>query len=92
MFNSQDCVTNLEFEDIKSLFLNSASPASDPDAYLKCVYTLVWKFFEIYRKSETKLVVNTCGWVEGQGALLANQICKFFSFGDPLFVTMTSTK
>ena len=58
-------MTNLEFEDVKSLFFNSASPASDPDSYLECVRELVSEFRKVYKRSHVKLVVNTCGWVEG---------------------------
>lgn len=59
---------------MESLFFNSANPATDPDAYLKCAEKLFRKFKESYYTGESKLVVNTCGWVEGLGAQLVNQI------------------
>ena len=64
---------------IKSIFFNSANPATDPDAYLKCIEKLVMAFKSIYDAGTTKLVVNTCGWVEGLGAELISEIASMFN-------------
>ena len=52
---------------ISETFIDSANPASDPAAYL----SLIESKLMVYSKLSTtnkRLVVNTCGWVEGLGA------------------------
>lgn len=51
---------------IASFFFNSADPASDPEVYLESLYALIEKS----KGLKGKLVVNTCGWVDGFGAVL----------------------
>jgi polynucleotide 5'-kinase involved in rRNA processing len=51
---------------LNQIYFDSADPASDPDLYLRAVTSLVGQI----PKKSAKIVVNTCGWVEGLGAFL----------------------
>ena len=55
-----------EITPLNQIYFDSADPASDPDFYLRSITSLV---AQVPKKS-AKLVVNTCGWVEGLGAFL----------------------
>ena len=80
-------------EVVRSIFFNSANPATDPDAYLQCIEKLYKAFKTIYAPGKTKLVVNTCGWVEGLGAKLISDIASWFNaMPATLFITMSSGK
>lgn len=57
---------------IKQIYFDSADPASDPDFYLQAITSLV----ALVPKKSSKLVVNTCGWVEGLGAFLIFQFLR----------------
>ena len=47
--------------------MNSANPALDPEAYLDVITELL-EVFQSLAGSSKKLIVNTCGWVDGLGA------------------------
>ena len=47
--------------------MNSANPALDPDTYLDVITELL-EVFQSLTGSSKKLIVNTCGWVDGLGA------------------------
>jgi len=73
---------------VSSLFFNSSNPAEDPDLYLDQLNHLLDKYFEIRKLHELesgagsrkpKLVVNTCGWVEGLGAHLISSLATSLS-------------
>lgn len=51
-------------------WFRSADPASDPDRYFSIVTELIQAGLQIGRK----MVINTCGWVEGLGAHLIEGI------------------
>ena len=75
------------------MFFNSANHAADPVAYLMCIEKLFMAFKSIYDVGKTKLVVNSCGWVEGLGAQLISEIASWFHVIPPtLFITMSSAK
>lgn len=55
------------FEAVNSTFLNSPNPAADADAFLSTIVEQL----DVYKNiagSNKKLIINTCGWVEGLGA------------------------
>ena len=51
---------------VSETFVNSANPASDPNRYLSVIADKLSSFRIISGKK--KLIVNSCGWVEGLGA------------------------
>ena len=55
-------------------FLNSANPATDSDVYLEIIRGLLVEFQQV--KQPKKLVINTCGWVEGLGAEVQMSIMR----------------
>lgn len=61
---------------ISSLFFNSSNPSSEPELYLDLLEQLIKLFFTISKERKAKLVVNTCGWVEGLGAYLLVELAK----------------
>ena len=52
---------------VSETFINSANPATDPSAYLSVIESKLRVYSELSSKNK-RLVVNTCGWVEGLGA------------------------
>lgn len=52
---------------ISETFINSANPATDPSAYLNVIENKLRVYSELSLPNK-RLVVNTCGWVEGLGA------------------------
>ena len=71
---------------IRQIFLNSPNPAIDPECYLNTIADLVDEFVKVEGKK--KLIVNTCGWVEGLGAEIQLGILHHIKavFGDLLQV------
>lgn len=59
-------------ETLREVFLNSANPAVDPETYLEVIAQILDTFAWI--KGTKKLIVNTCGWVEGLGAEIQTRI------------------
>jgi polynucleotide 5'-kinase involved in rRNA processing len=55
---------------IKQYFINTADPAHDPDKYI----ALVTKLLDLC--NEQRFVMNTCGWVDGFGAVMLQEILK----------------
>jgi len=51
---------------VRETFLNSPNPATDPEAYLQVISELIDDYHSV--TGPKKLLVNTCGWVEGLGA------------------------
>jgi len=50
--------------------MNTADPAHDPDKYI----SLVTKLLDLCK--EQRFVMNTCGWVDGFGAVMLQEILK----------------
>ena len=60
---------NPSFSVLKQYFLDSANPAFDFDRYFTTTMTLIEDYKSILQTTpKCRLVVNTCGWVEGLGA------------------------
>ena len=56
-----------ELVTLREVFMNSANPALDPETYLDVITELL-EVFQSLTGSSKKLIVNTCGWVDGLGA------------------------
>lgn len=54
------------FKAVQKTFLNSPNPAADADAYLGTILEQIEVFSRV--SGSKKLIINTCGWVEGFGA------------------------
>lgn len=70
----------------KSYFFNSVNPASDPDLYL----SFLEKLSEDSRNRGSKVVVNTCGWVDGLGAEILLNFSKMLNSASTQFIKLES--
>lgn len=52
----------------RAYFIGNNSPMQQPDLYICCINSLMQYF--VSRRESLPLVVNTCGWLKGQPALL----------------------
>ena len=76
-----------EITQLNQIYFDSADPASDPDLYLRSITNLA---AQVPKKS-LKLVVNTCGWVEGLGAFLLGQFLRILPANTQV-IELTSSK
>lgn len=74
MEKSPDNVLEFKSHVERSWFFNSVNPASDPDSYLNLLNELATSAMALSKTS--KIVVNTCGWVEGLGAEMLTKFAK----------------
>ena len=62
-----------ELSVISQTFLNSANPAVDPMRYISVIEEKLREYAS-YSCTQKRLVINTCGWVEGPGAEIQERI------------------
>ncbi|KAL8725351.1 MAG: hypothetical protein Q9166_007411 [cf. Caloplaca sp. 2 TL-2023] len=64
---------------VRSHHIGATSPREDPQHYLKCVQDLIQHYEQLLvHHPSCPLVINTAGWIQGQGLeLLSELICQF---------------
>lgn len=75
---------------IKSFFFNSSNPASDPDQYIDYLAQLLDTV--VKQQQKLKLIINTCGWIEGLGAHILHEFLKHFNKASTNIVRLSSVK
>ena len=83
-------LTNADYkgaEHIKGYYLNTPTPNLNMKYYQSCVKQLAKDFSDVKSEKTKVLIVNTCGWVEGLGMEIQNNIVEELQPGT--IVTMT---
>lgn len=71
---------------VKSMFFNSVNPGTNPELYLQFIRHLATEAFTL----KGKVVINTCGWVEGLGAEILMHFAKAMDRPSSQFILLES--